>query len=145
MYVFGGEQLIDGGITAIWSVWTDMERFPQWDPREEETRLNGPFAVGTAGHSKQKGNPGGPFTLTVIEPGRQWTAESALPGGKLEIRHLLEPAGQNRVKVAKRYVVQGPLIPLFRWYYGPKVRRALAGTFTALEKEAARRVTDQQR
>jgi len=138
VYVFGDERVIDGDIAAIWSVWTDMTRFPKWDPREEETRLDGPFAVGTTGYSKQRGNPGGPFRLTVIEPERRWTAESGLPGGRLEIHHLLEPA-RGRVKVAKRYEVHGPLIPLFRCWYGPRVRRALAGTFTALGQEAARR------
>jgi hypothetical protein len=139
MYVFGDEKLISGDIAAIWTAWTDMERFPEWDPREEETRLDGPFAVGTTGYSKQRGNPGGPFRLTIIEPRRQWTAQSGLPGGELVIHHLMEEAGESRVKVAKRYEVHGPLVPLFRFYYGPKVRRALEGTFAALEREAAAR------
>ncbi len=32
MYVFGGEQAIAGDIATIWAVWTDMPRFPDWDP-----------------------------------------------------------------------------------------------------------------
>ena len=139
MYVFGGEQTINGDITAIWAAWTDMPRFPEWDPREEETRLDGPFVSGTSGYSKQRGNPGGPFTLTVIEPGRQWSVESPLPGGTLEVHHLMEPARDGQVRVSKRYEVRGPLTLLFRLYYGPRVKRALAETFTALEKEAAKR------
>jgi hypothetical protein len=141
VYVFGDEKLISGDIAAIWSAWTDMERFPQWDPREEETRIDGPFAAGMTGYSKQRGNPGGPFRLTIVEPERRWTVESPLPGGKLVIHHLLEPAGESRVKVGKRYEAYGPLVPLFRFWYGPKVRRALGGSFDALETEAARRAS----
>lgn len=144
MYVFGGEMVIGGDIGAVWAVWTDMERFPEWDPREEETRLDGAFGPGATGYSRQRGNPGGPFTVTIVEPERRWTAESPLPGGRLVIHHLLEPAGGNRVRVAKRYEVHGPLIPLFRCYYGPRVRRALGGTFAALETEAARRGAGQR-
>jgi Polyketide cyclase / dehydrase and lipid transport len=139
MYVFGGEQTITGDIAAIWAVWTDMPRFPDWDPREEQTRLDGPFQPGTSGYSKQRGNPGGPFTLAAVEPQRRWTVQSALPGGTLIIDHLVEPAGDGKVRVGKRYEVRGPLIPLFRLWYGPRVRRALGGTFTALEREVARR------
>jgi hypothetical protein len=139
MYVFGGEQTITGDIAAIWAIWTDMPRFPDWDPREEQTRLDGPFQAGTSGYSKQWGNPGGPFTLVTVEPGRRWTVQSPLPGGKLTIDHLLEPAGDGKVRASKRYEVRGPLIPLFRLWYGRRVRRALGGTFTALEHEAARR------
>jgi len=34
MYVFGAEQSISGDLAAVWSVWTDLPRFPGWDPRE---------------------------------------------------------------------------------------------------------------
>ena len=136
-YVFGNEMTINADRERVWRVWTDLPRFPQWDPREQETRLDGPFAVGSTVWSKQKGSPGGDSTITAIEPGHCWTVESPLPGGKLVIDHVVEPAGEGSVKVAKRYEVHGPLTLLFRLYYGPKVRKALSGTFTALEREAS--------
>ncbi|MEV0408331.1 hypothetical protein [Actinoallomurus sp. NPDC050550] len=139
MYVFGDEKIISGDSAKVWAVWSEVERFPEWDPREMENRLHGPFAPGTSGYSKQRGNPGGPYTITAVEPGRMWTAESPLPGGKLTIDHGLEPIRDGKIRVWKRYEVRGPLILLFRLYYGRKVRRALAGTFTALEQEAAQR------
>ncbi|MFC4913900.1 hypothetical protein [Actinomadura gamaensis] len=139
MYVFGDEKVISGDTATVWAVWCDVERFPDWDPREAENRLDGPFGVGTSGYSKQHGNPGGPYTITAVEPERVWTARSPLPGGELTVHHGMEAAGAGKVRVWKRYEVRGPLGPLFRCYYGPKVRRALAGTFAALEREAARR------
>jgi hypothetical protein len=138
-YVFGDELVVDGDLDQIWDVWTDLASFPRWDPREERTEPRGPFAVGTTVWSKQRGNPGGESTITGIEPRRRWTAESPLPGGRLVIEHVVEPVGPGRVKVAKHYEAHGPLVALFRLYYGPRVRRALPETFRALQREAARR------
>lgn len=139
MYVFGNELTVDGDLDRLWAVWSDLPRFPEWDPRELVTRINGPFAVGTTVYSKQQGNPGGESTITVVEPPHRWTAESPLPGGMLVIEHRLEPTEDGRVTVSKRYEVRGPLTLLFRVYYGPRVRTAMVGTFRALAEEAARR------
>lgn len=121
----------------MWEAWTDPDGFPRWDPREERTRLDGPFAVSSTIASKQKGNPGGTATITAVEDRRRWTATSPLPGGSLVIDHLLTPASGGRVTVEKRYDVTGPLQLLFRLWYGPRVRAALPATFAALEAEAA--------
>ncbi|MBV9165372.1 MAG: SRPBCC family protein [Solirubrobacterales bacterium] len=139
MYEFGAQQEIEGEVEQLWAVWTDLPRFPEWDPREQETRPAGPFAEGTTVWSKQKGNPGGESTITRVEAPRRWTAESPLPAGKLVIDHELQPAAAGRVLARKHYEVHGPLSIVFRLWYGPRVRRALAASFTALEHEAARR------
>lgn len=139
MYEFGAQQQIRGDHHAVWSTWTDMNRFPEWDPREVSTSLNGPFGVGTTVDSKQRGNPGGTSTITEVTPESSWTVESPLPGGKLVIDHLLSSDGDGRLTVAKRYIVSGPLTPLFRFWYGPRVRKSLPASFCAREAEAARR------
>lgn len=139
MYTFGAESVIAGDVSSIWRTWTDLESYPSWDPREQETRLDGPFSPGATGWSSQKGNPGGPFTVTAVEPQRRWSTRSPLPGGSLVIDHWVAQDGTARVRVGKRYEVHGPLAILFRLYYGPRVARALSGTFSALEGEARRR------
>ncbi|MDQ2815305.1 MAG: SRPBCC family protein [Actinomycetota bacterium] len=139
MYSFTTSQTIAGDVDRVWNVWADPDRFPAWDPREERTRLNGPFAVGSTIDSKQKGNPAGTVTITAVQERRRWTASGPLPGGELVIDHTITAAGPGRVTVTKRYDVTGPLTALFRLYYAPKVRRAMPATFAALETETARR------
>jgi uncharacterized protein YndB with AHSA1/START domain len=139
MYQFGAEQEIQGDIERIWAVWSDPARFPEWDPREVQTRPNGPFVEGTTIWSKQKGNPGGEATITRVDAPWCWTAESPLPGGKLVIDHELEPTDRGGVIVRKRYRAHGPLSVVFRLWYGPRVRRALPASFAALEQESGRR------
>lgn len=137
MFTFEAQQRIHGDRDAVWATWTDPDRFPEWDPREERTSLSGPFAVGSTIDSKQKGNPGGVATITEVLPRQKWTAESGLPGGKLVIEHLLSQEGDGDIIVSKKYVASGPMSVLFRCWYGPRVRRALPETFSALEREAA--------
>ena len=137
-YVFAAEQLVSADPGALWSVWTDPDRFPEWDPREERTTLHGPFAVGSTIDSKQRGNPGGSATITAVEPRSSWTLETPLTGGRLVIDHEIE-LGSAGFTVRKRYAAYGPLSVLFRLYYGPRVRAALPASFAALAAEAHRR------
>jgi len=123
---------------ALWQAWTDMERFPSWDPREEETSLNGPFQAGTTGWSKQRGTPRSPITITAVTPRRHWQVETPLPGGKLVIDHRMDEAGNGQVRLAKRYVAHGPMSVAFRVYYGRKIRREMPESFAALVAEANR-------
>jgi hypothetical protein len=132
--------VIRADAAAVWSTWTDIDRFPAWDPREQRNRLDGPFAVGATGWSKQKGAPGGPYTICRIEPGRSWQATSPLPGGALTIDHRVEDLNDGRVRVSKRYVATGPMSLAFRCWFGPSIRRAMPASFTALEAETARRL-----
>ncbi len=137
MYSFIITATIDAPVDAVWAVWSDPDRFPRWDPRELRTQLNGPFAIGSTIESKQKGIPGGTATITAVETGRRWTVTCPLPGGRLVIDHLIDLTGDETVTVHKRYDVTGPLVPLFRAYYAPKVLRAMPASFAALGVRAS--------
>jgi hypothetical protein len=125
---------------AVWAVWADMTSYPAWDPRDEEMRLDGPFATGTTGWSKQAGRrPGSPFTLTLVEPMTRWVNELPLPGGSLVIDHQLEAVSGGRSAVRKTYTAHGPMAVLFALHFGRGIRREMPASFAALEAEAARR------
>ena len=137
-YTLDIEMTVAADGAALWQAWTDMERFPSWDSREEETGLNGPFQAGTTGWSKQRGTPRSPFTITAVTPRRHWQVETPLPGGKLVIDHRMDEAGDGQVRLAKRYVAHGPMAVAFRVYYGRKIRREMPDSFAALVAEANR-------
>ncbi len=102
MYLFECEAVFQAGPDAVWKLWTDVARWPEWDVSKEITRLDGPFEPGTCGWAKQRGNLGGSFTLTAVEPGRRWVTECPLPLGKVIFEHLLQPVAEGRVRVVKR-------------------------------------------
>jgi hypothetical protein len=134
MYLFECEATFEADLAAVWTVWTDVARWPEWDVSKEIARLDGPFQPGVCGWAKQRGNLGGSFTITAVDTGRRWVTECPVPMGKVLFHHLLEPVAQGRVRVVKGVEVQGGFGPLFR-LLAPKIRREIAESLAALERQ----------
>ena len=133
MYLFECEATFEAEPAEVWKVWTDVERWPEWDVGKEIARLDGPFQSGVSGWAKQRGNLGGAFTITEVDDGRHWVSECPVPMGKVVFDHLLEPVADGRVRVVKRAEVQGGLGSLLR-LLAPKMRRETARSLVALER-----------
>jgi uncharacterized protein YndB with AHSA1/START domain len=134
MYEFECEATFEAEPDAVWKVWTDVARWPEWDVSKEMARLDGPFEPGVSGWAKQRGNLGGSFTITEVEAGRRWVTECPMPLGKVVFDHSLEPVGSGRVRVVKRVGVQGGIGPLLR-LLAPKMRREITESLSALERQ----------
>jgi hypothetical protein len=136
MYLFECEATLQAEPAAVWAVWTDVVRWPEWDVSKEIARLDGPFQQGVSGWAKQRGYLGGSFTITAVEAGRCWVTECPMPLGKVVFDHLLEPVAGGRVRVVKRVWVQGGFAPLVR-LFAPKMRRDIAESLAALGQRVA--------
>jgi hypothetical protein len=133
MYLFECEATFEAEPAEVWKVWTDVARWPEWDASKEIARLDGPFRAGVSGWAKQRGNLGGPFTITALEDGRRWVTECPMPLGKVIFDHLVEPAVEGRVRVVKRVEVEGAFGSLLKLLV-PKMRRQIAESLVALER-----------
>jgi hypothetical protein len=118
---------------AVWKLWTDVGRWPEWDVSKEIARLDGPFQAGACGWAKQRGNLGGSFTVTEVQEGRRWVTECPVPLGKVVFEHVLERPGDGQVRLIKRAQVHGGLGPLLR-LIGPRMRRDITESLAALER-----------
>ena len=49
MYEFECEATFEAEPDAVWKVWTDVARWPDWDVSKEMARLDGPFEPGISG------------------------------------------------------------------------------------------------
>jgi hypothetical protein len=134
MHLFECEATFEAEPAEVWKVWTDVERWPEWDVSKEIARLDGPFQPGVSGWAKQRGNLGGPFTITAVDDGRRWVTECPIPLGKVVFDHLLEPATEGHVRVVKRVEVYGGFGSLLR-LIAPKMRRDINQSLAALERQ----------
>jgi len=134
MYLFECEATFEAEPAEVWKVWTDVERWPEWDLSKEIARLDGPFQPGVCGWAKQRGNLGGSFTITVVDDGRRWVSECPVPMGKVVFDHVLEPVAGGRVRVVKKVEVQGGFSSLLL-LFAPKMRREIARSLAALERQ----------
>ena len=137
MYLFECEATFEADPDAVWKVWTDVARWPEWDASKEIAQLDGPFEPGTCGWAKQRGNLGGSFTITVVDTGRRWVTECPVPLGKVIFDHVLEPVADGHIRVVKKVDVQGGSGPLLR-LFAPKMRRDIAQSLVALERQVSR-------
>jgi hypothetical protein len=137
MYEIKAEMTINADLAAVWQLVTDVPNWPAWDPHEEGARLDGDFVVGTTGWSKPHGGPATEWTITDVVDKRKWSSECPLPGGKLTGDNLFEPV-DGGVRCTKIVHVRGPLVPLFRFYFGKRIKRDMLKTFAAMEQTAAR-------
>jgi hypothetical protein len=136
MYLLECEATLQAGPAAVWAVWTDVARWPEWDVSKEIARLDGPFEPGVSGWLKQRGNLGSPFIVTAVEPGRRWVSECPMLLGKVVFDHVLEPVATGGVRVVKRVEAEGGIASLARLFV-PKMRRDIAESLAALGRQAA--------
>ena len=134
--MFQCEATFDAEPAAVWKVWTDVSAWPEWDLTKEIARIDGPFVLGAAGWAKQRGNFGGPFTVTASEPERRWVSECPCPLGKVVFDHRIEPGQDGRVRVIKSVEVFGGFAPLFRLMFSARMRRDIAESLEALGRRA---------
>src|SRR5215469_6790446 len=125
MYEFECEATFEAEPDAVWKVWTDVARWPDWDVSKEMARLDGPFEPGTSGWAKQRGNLGGAFIITEVDAGRRWVTECPVPRGKGIFDHPHASPADRLERVVKRVGVQGGFGPLLR-LFAPKMRREIA-------------------
>lgn len=139
MYVISEAAVIRGEAASVWQTATDVAHWSDWDPHEEKSRIDGPFAPGTKGWVKPKGAPAGPFTIIAVDAGSSWTSEAGIPFGKIRGHYTYAPLPDGTVRVVKRMEVHGPFKPIFRLIWEKAIRADMHLSFAALEREARRR------
>jgi hypothetical protein len=135
MHLFECEATFEADADAVWKVWTDVARWPEWDVSKDIAELDGPFEAGTRGWARQRGKLGGTFTITEVDAGRHWVSECPVPLGKVVFDHVLEQVSEGRVRVVKRAEVLGGAGPLLLLFV-PRMRRDTAESLAALGSHA---------
>lgn len=122
---------------AIWALWENPARWPEWNDQLESGELEGDLAVGTGATVKFKRGGKMRFTVVELDPGRLFTDEAKLPGSRFGHEHRVEPAGAGS-KITHRLYLKGPTSGAFSRLFGRnRMRESVAG-FVAKEIELTR-------
>ncbi len=130
---------IDATPERVWSVMTDVERWPEWTKsmRDVERLDEGPFAVGSEARVQQPMMPALTWKVTELEPARGFTWESRSPGMRSVAMHRIEPrAGGCTVTLAVQ--ASGPMARLLWPFTAGMTRRYVAMEADGLQREATR-------
>lgn len=136
MLILDTELTVDGRAEALWGVWTDVERWAEWDPHEEEAHIHGRFETGATGFSKPRGAPPGEFTVVEAREPLRWVTRSGLPVGSLIFEHTIDPVDDSKCRLRLRATAQGPMGVVVRIGWGRAMRADAVLTLAALGQRA---------
>ena len=122
---------------AVWELWTDVERWKEWDRHVLWSRLDGPFAPGSKGEIKPAAGPKASFVLTEVVPERRFTDCLRLPFATLEYQHELTPVAEGW-RITHRVQINGPLAFLFNRIIGRTIAAELPTAVRNLARLADR-------
>jgi hypothetical protein len=105
------EITIDAPIDAVWAVYSDVERWPEWTASVTSVELlDGPPLDSTSrARIKQPRFPSLVWTVTELAPGRTWTWVTHSPGATTTATHLLERLADGRTRVTQTIDQRGVL------------------------------------
>ncbi|MBO0879056.1 MAG: SRPBCC family protein [Mycobacterium sp.] len=136
---FVREEIVHAPAERVWQLLVDVEGWPAWtDSMREIKRLEGrPLAVGSRSRVKQpKGRPM-VWTVTELEPLRNFTWVTGQPGLSFEAVHRIEDAGDH-VRATFEFIARGPLAWLGALIAGSRIRSYLGMESTGLKRAAER-------
>jgi len=129
---------INAPIDVVWSVFTDVERWPTWASSFTSVELiDGPMRLGAKARIRQPRLPTVVWEVTKWEPGRSWTWTATGPGARTEASHNLTVSGRSTV-AEQSIVSSGPVGRLlaFAW-------RSLTRRYLAIEAEGLKQRSEQ--
>jgi|tagenome__1003787_1003787.scaffolds.fasta_scaffold19379520_1 hypothetical protein len=118
---------------AVWRLYSDVSRWPSFDAEAERIELDGPFAAGSHGTMKFRGQDPLAFVLTEVEPERVFTDETPVGDAVVRVRHLLDPAPEG-VRITQRVEIDGP--EAFAAELGAMITADMPATMTRLARLA---------
>ncbi|HSI81933.1 MAG TPA: SRPBCC family protein [Solirubrobacterales bacterium] len=134
MYEAAETATIGADPEAVWELWGDLDRWPEWNQGIERASADGELAPGAT--IKVKLRRGGTVShqVTALEPGRLLVTEARFPGGRQGHEHRVERR-RNGAEVTHRIYVRGLLWPLLAFMLSRrKMERSVAG-FAERERE----------
>lgn len=109
---------------AIWQLWSNVERWAEWDTDLEYVRLSGIFQKGAVGHLKPKGFFRLPFAITECKEKEYFIDQTNMYVARLVFTHTITKEG-NGYRITHRAEARGLFGWFFAWMMGKGMRHDL--------------------
>jgi uncharacterized protein YndB with AHSA1/START domain len=123
---------------AVWCLWADVPRWPEWNADLARAELDGPFAAGsTIRMTSREGETVELRIAEAVEPER-FVDEADLGTIVVRTTHRLEEAGPRRVRVVFRMEITGSEADTVGPELGPQISGDFPDVLAALAERAER-------
>lgn len=108
--MFNNSQEIVGSfnLKSLWELYSDVEKWLEWDESLEKVELDGEFIVGAKGKMTNNGMPEIEFQLIEVIKEKSFTTKSIMGPFEVEVSHHLVSLSDNEVKIEHAVRVTGP-------------------------------------
>ena len=136
-------EIVHAPLERVWELLVDVEGWPGWTEsmREVKRLEDGPLVVGSRSRVTQpKGRPL-VWTVTKLEPMREFTWAAAGPGLSFEGVHRIDggrPGIGSAVATTLEFGMSGPLAWLAATVAGPRIRSYVEMESAGLKRAAER-------
>jgi uncharacterized protein YndB with AHSA1/START domain len=123
---------------AVWRLWADVPRWPEWNADLAQAELEGEFREGNT--IRMTSNDGDVVELRIaeaVEPER-FVDEAELGGIIVRTTHRLEPAESERMRIVYRMEITGPDADTLGAELGPQISGDFPEVLEALARRAER-------
>jgi len=122
----------------LWTLWTDMLGWPQWNAGIAAIEVDGPFAVGTSFTMTPPGEDPITMQLTEIVPGELFV--DVMDAGDFLVRtvHRLDAMPAGRTRITYRTEITGPAADQVGPEIGPQITADFPAVLKALTALAER-------
>ncbi|WP_318486198.1 transcriptional regulator, SarA/Rot family [Photobacterium leiognathi] len=131
--IFEERICIEASPQDIYSLFTDVENWNQWDKEVDYSHLMGDFEIGTKGILKPSNGPKSQIVITNAIQNKRFTVTSKLPFCLLSFEHQLQEKGKV-TEVVHRVKFSGLTSFLFGRFVGKEIYKGLPSTLEGLKK-----------
>jgi len=121
---------------AVWALWADASRWPEWNEQLDSGELDGDLAVGTNAKVKFKRGGNMRFTIVEVKPERLLVDEAKLPGCRFGHEHRVKPAASGS-EISHRLYLRGFTSNIFARLFGRKRMEESVVRFVERERALA--------
>ena len=121
---------------AVWRLWADVERWPEWNAGVERIELRGPFAVGSTILMTPPGDE--PVELRIAEVVAPELFVDEADGGEFVVRttHRVDAVGDGRSRITYRMEITGQASETVGPAIGPEISADFPDLLAALAARA---------
>ena len=123
---------------AVWRVWSEVERWPEWNADLERADLSEPFAAGATITMHQRGGDQIELRIAEAVQNEGFVDEADLGDVVVRTSHLVEPAHDDRRRVVYRMEIGGPEADALGPQIGPEISADFPQVLAALVERAER-------
>jgi hypothetical protein len=129
---------IDASPERVWSVMTDIERWPDMTESVTKAELtpSGPLAMGSEARITQPRLGTRRWRVTALEPGKSFTWETRGAGVHMAANHTITPTEGGRSSVTLAIHSSGWAVRLFGWLLAGTGRRYMDMEAQGLKRRA---------